>query len=158
MKYTWHLGWQTWLSLLALGVALWTVISYANLMMEIIWILFGAFLLSLAIRPLADRLTRRRVPRSLTVLAVDKVTVGPNPFNDSLTIFLGRDPSGLKNIAIFSSGGEKVWDNFSDTYKDGAGTVVWHGVNNSGKEVAAGVYFILVETEEVSHRINVFKK
>jgi predicted PurR-regulated permease PerM len=76
MKYRWYLSWQAWLGLLALGVALWTVISYASLIMEIIWISFGAFLLSLAIRPLADRLARRRVPRSLTVLAVYVVLIG----------------------------------------------------------------------------------
>lgn len=76
MKYTWYLSWQAWLGLLALGVALWTAISYASLIMEIVWILFGAFLLSLAIRPLADRLARRRVPRPLTVLGVYVVLIG----------------------------------------------------------------------------------
>lgn len=76
MKYTWYLSGQAWLSLLALGVALWTAISYASLIMEIIWILFGAFLLSLAIRPLADRLARRRVPRPLTVLGVYVSLIG----------------------------------------------------------------------------------
>ena len=76
MKYTWYLSWQAWLSLLALGIALWTAISYASLIMEIVWILFGAFLLSLAIRPLADRLARRRVPRPLTVLGVYVSLIG----------------------------------------------------------------------------------
>jgi predicted PurR-regulated permease PerM len=76
MKYTWYLSWQAWLGLLALGVALWTAISYASLIMEIVWILFGAFLLSLAIRPLTDRLARRRVPRPLTVLGVYVVLIG----------------------------------------------------------------------------------
>jgi predicted PurR-regulated permease PerM len=76
MKYIWYLSWQAWLSLLALGVALWTAISYASLIMEIVWILFGAFLLSLAIRPLADRLARRRVPRLLTVLGVYVSLIG----------------------------------------------------------------------------------
>ena len=70
MKYTWYLSWQAWLSLLALGLVLWTAISYASLIMEIVWILFGAILLSLAIRPLADRLARRHIPRPLTVLGV----------------------------------------------------------------------------------------
>lgn len=76
MKYTWYLSWQAWLGLLTLGLALWTVINYAGLIMEIIWILFGAFLLSLAIRPLADRLARQRVPRPLTVLGVYVVLIG----------------------------------------------------------------------------------
>jgi len=76
MKYTWYLSWQAWLGLLALGVALWAAISYAGLIMEIVWIIFGALLLSLAIGPLADRLARRRVPRPLTVLGVYVALIG----------------------------------------------------------------------------------
>jgi len=70
MKQSWHLSWQGWFGLLGLGLVGWLIITYASLIMEIVWILFGAFLLSLAIRPLADSLARQRIPRSATVLAV----------------------------------------------------------------------------------------
>lgn len=103
MKHTWYLSWQTWLGLLFLGVALWTVISYANLIMEIIWILFGAFLLSLAIRPLADRLARRRIPRSLTVMAVYVALMG-------LLVVLGAllVPIVTSEVAHFQTNGPKL--------------------------------------------------
>ena len=66
----WQLSLQAWLALWGLGLVLWLTVNYADLLLEITWILFGAFLLSLAIRPLVDRLARRRIPRGLTVLAV----------------------------------------------------------------------------------------
>jgi len=43
-----------------------------------------------------------------TVFANEEITAGPNPFSDSLTVFLGPDPGTLKNISIFSINGEKV--------------------------------------------------
>lgn len=66
----WRISLQAWLSLLGLGLTLWLIVSYSELLLEIFLILFGAFLLSLAIRPLADTLARWRIPRWLTVLGV----------------------------------------------------------------------------------------
>jgi len=70
MNQTGRLNWQVWAGLLGLGLTLWVIITYAGLMMEIIWIVFGAFLLSVAIRPLADKLAQGHIPRTITVLGV----------------------------------------------------------------------------------------
>jgi predicted PurR-regulated permease PerM len=64
----WHLSLKTWLSLLALGLTLWLVISYFGLIFEIIGVLLGAFLLSLAISPLADASNRWHIPRAVAVI------------------------------------------------------------------------------------------
>ena len=64
----WHLSLQGWLALFALGLALWLTMTYFAAIMAIGWVLFGAVLLSLPLRPLADRLARYRVPRGVTVL------------------------------------------------------------------------------------------
>jgi predicted PurR-regulated permease PerM len=61
---------QGWWALFALGVALALTFNYAQLIIEIAWIVFGAFLLSLAMRPLADQLLRQNVPRGLTVIGI----------------------------------------------------------------------------------------
>jgi predicted PurR-regulated permease PerM len=66
----WRLSLQAWVGLLALGLVFWLIVVHAELILEMIWVLFGALLLSLAIRPLADTLTRWRIPRWLTVLGV----------------------------------------------------------------------------------------
>jgi len=94
---------------------------------------------------------------SFTVFANPDIIAGPNPFSDSVTIFLGTEAGRLKNISIYSVNGEKVWDDFSDSYNEEAGTVVWQGINNSSRTTAAGVYLILVETERTTQKIKVFK-
>jgi predicted PurR-regulated permease PerM len=66
----WRLNLPTWLGLLALGMAFWLIINHAGLLLEVLWVLFGALLLNLAIRPLAERLARWRIPRTVTVLGV----------------------------------------------------------------------------------------
>jgi predicted PurR-regulated permease PerM len=65
---SWHLSFQAWIGLLTLGVALWFTVTHAGLLLEVLWVLFGAFLLSLAIRPLADALAGWHVPRVVTVI------------------------------------------------------------------------------------------
>jgi predicted PurR-regulated permease PerM len=67
---SWRQNLPMWLGLLALGLAFWLIINYAGLLLEVLWVLFGALLLNLAIRPLAERLAHWRVPRGLTVLGV----------------------------------------------------------------------------------------
>ncbi len=72
----WRLSLRTWVTLLALGLALWLTITYAGLILEVIWVLFGAFLLSLAIRPLSNALARWYIPRGVTVLGVYLALLG----------------------------------------------------------------------------------
>lgn len=67
---------HTWLALLALGLTLWLTISYFAVLLEIGWILFGAFLLCLAMRPVVDGLAGWRIPRSITVLILYLLVLG----------------------------------------------------------------------------------
>jgi predicted PurR-regulated permease PerM len=69
-SFSWRLIVQVWAGLLALGLALWFTITYAGLILEVMGVLSGALLVSLAIYPLADFLACWRVPRGLTVLGV----------------------------------------------------------------------------------------
>ncbi|MGD8805416.1 MAG: AI-2E family transporter [Chloroflexota bacterium] len=66
----WRISSQAWLALLGLGLTLWLIVAYLPSILAIGWVLFGAILLSLALRPLADRLSRHHIPRGVTVLAV----------------------------------------------------------------------------------------
>jgi predicted PurR-regulated permease PerM len=59
-----------WAGMFGLGLALWFTISYIDAILEIIWILFGALLLGIAMRPLVIRLERNHIPRSVTVLGL----------------------------------------------------------------------------------------
>ena len=65
-----HVSGRTWLALLLLAFTGWLATTHFPLILEISTILLGAFLLSLAIAPLAERLARWRVPRGVTVLSI----------------------------------------------------------------------------------------
>ena len=65
-----HISRRTWLSLLSLALAWWWITIYFHFILQIGAILFVAFLLSLAIRPLADGLARWHIPRGATVIGV----------------------------------------------------------------------------------------
>jgi serine protease AprX len=95
---------------------------------------------------------------SMFVFERAEIAVGPNPFADSLTIFCGAEAGVIKEISIHSVNGEKVWDDYSDTYNREKNEVVWHGVNNRGIRVSSGVYLVLVRTDKTQKRIKVFKK
>ena len=69
---SWRLGWQTWLGLLNLGLARWLITTYFGLITEMIRLVFGAFLISMAIRPLAHW----RILPGITVLGVYVALVG----------------------------------------------------------------------------------
>ena len=73
---SWRISGQTWLALLGLGVALWLTTTYFGLILEISAVLFGAYLLSLAIRPLADKFEHWHLSRAITVSLVYVALLG----------------------------------------------------------------------------------
>lgn len=95
---------------------------------------------------------------TFTVEAKSRIAVGPNPFLDSLTIFIGSAEGAPREISIYTVNGEKVWDKFADTYNDETGTIIWKGVNNEGLKLASGVYLVYIETAKRMEKVKVFKK
>lgn len=95
---------------------------------------------------------------SLSIVPQDHIAVGPNPFSDSLTIFIGPDDGRPVEISIHTINGEKVWDNYSDNYNEITATVIWNCENNDGAKVASGVYFVVVQTERLTRKFKVFKR
>jgi predicted PurR-regulated permease PerM len=102
-----HLSFKTWLSLLALGISLWLVISYFGLIIEIIGVVLGAFLLSLAINPLAEFTSRWHIPRGFAVLLAylivggilaGLITLLIPVVNAEVTYFQNHAPNLFQNI------------------------------------------------------------
>ena len=56
--HTHRISAQAWFALLGLALTLRFIINNTALIFKVSWVILGAFLLSLAIRPIADRLTR----------------------------------------------------------------------------------------------------
>lgn len=67
---SWHLSQRTWIALLALGLSLWLIITFGRVIAVLLWVLLGALLLSLAMRPAVRRAERHKWPRTLTVVGL----------------------------------------------------------------------------------------
>ncbi|MBN2789188.1 MAG: Ig-like domain-containing protein [Candidatus Delongbacteria bacterium] len=71
----------------------------------------------------------------------------PNPFNPETTVSFDLADQSKVNISIFSYSGELVRTLVNDTRDAGNYTVTWNGKNNKGSLVAAGMYFVVMKTE-----------
>ena len=65
----------------------------------------------------------------------------PNPFNQSTKIEFSLWSSGLVTVSIYDIMGRKVKTLASEHLSSGYKYVLWDGKNDSGKDVASGVYF-----------------
>jgi predicted PurR-regulated permease PerM len=108
--------WRIWFSLWGVGLALWLTITHWTLWLNIGRMLFGAFLISLAIHPLAEALRRWHIPRGLTVLLVYVSLTGLIVLIGALLIpvisaeveSLRNDGPGLIQDTISRLGGNRV--------------------------------------------------
>jgi len=82
----------------------------------------------------------------------EEVSVGPNPFTDSISVYFGGQTGSVRHIEVFALSGELVFDRW------GTGNpVVWPGVNAAGEKVAAGVYVIRICADGIEKKVKVLK-
>ncbi|MBU0983415.1 MAG: S8 family serine peptidase [candidate division Zixibacteria bacterium] len=99
-----------------------------------------------------DTTSIQLITRELT----DKsVTLGPNPFRDSLTIFLNGHAGSFKSVSVFNIAGEKVWEALNVSPQ--ATELQWYGRNSAGQPAAAGAYVVFVRTDRRTERLKVLK-
>ena len=70
----------------------------------------------------------------------------PNPFNPSTEIKWSIPRAGDLSIKVFNVRGELVKTLVDGTVTTTSGTELWNGLNNSGAQVASGVYFYEVRS------------
>jgi len=85
------------------------------------------------------------------------ISVGPNPFDESIRIIIAPQAGSGYHIAIFNMAGEKVWERVNETSSSSDIIVRWDGYNSHGKRAAAGVYIIRVQTDKYTEEIKVLK-
>ncbi len=84
----------------------------------------------------------------------------PNPFNASTTFNLNLDPAEHVRLEVFDITGRLVktlYDHYSEDY--GSVSIVWDGTDNSGANVATGVYFyrLITDDEKICKRMTFIK-
>jgi hypothetical protein len=72
----------------------------------------------------------------------------PNPFNPSTTIRFDIPKKTSVEINIYDIRGSFVATLFSGKLDPGHHSIIWKGVNNYGSQVASGIYFYQIKTEE----------
>jgi YVTN family beta-propeller protein len=74
----------------------------------------------------------------------------PNPFNQATKIEFTLAKSGFVNLNIYDILGRKVRTLVSERLSSGCKSVLWDGKDNSGNDVASGIYFYQLRTEDFS--------
>ena len=72
----------------------------------------------------------------------------PNPFNPATTIHFTHKEPGFVSLKIFNIQGQVVRELLSGYLAEGEHAVSWDGRGGSGTEVASGVYFYLLATDQ----------
>ena len=84
------------------------------------------------------------------------VRVGPNPFRDSVSIFIDKSEGSSVSVSVFNSAGEKVWESLNNSGAS-SDVITWDGRNSMGRETAPGVYLVQVSTDQVEKRLKLLK-
>jgi len=89
------------------------------------------------------------------------VTAGPNPFQDSVYVYIQPSAGNVESISIFNAAGEIVWEKVNNFRLNADALTVlpeqWDGRNLAGRKAAAGVYIMFVRTDRHTFRIKLLK-
>lgn len=84
------------------------------------------------------------------------INIYPNPTNENINIQITTFDNIHYSITIFDIIGKKVFN--TKTEFNGTKTVRWNGIDNYGKKVASGVYYILIKYNNGEYVNNIIKK
>ena len=81
--------------------------------------------------------------------SLNAIHAGPNPFRDSVNIFVTPEAGRLASLTVYTIGGEKLWEYVNDSPISADEmtewtVVTWPGCNRHQREVADGVYLVVV--------------
>lgn len=72
----------------------------------------------------------------------------PNPFNPATSIKYDMASPGDVNLAVFNVLGQEVKELVNGYNEAGSHEVVWDGKNSNGEQVASGIYFYRIKTDQ----------
>ena len=72
----------------------------------------------------------------------------PNPFNPETNIRFSVKNSGWVKVSVLNTRGQLVRNLQNGVLKSGLHTIVWNGLNNNGKKLSSGIYYIRMESDK----------
>ena len=72
----------------------------------------------------------------------------PNPLSNFSNITFSLSKSGPVQLDVFNRQGQKVHTLIEESQTSGSKTIQWNGTDGNGQDVAAGLYFVRLITEE----------
>ncbi|MFH2057187.1 MAG: dockerin type I domain-containing protein, partial [bacterium] len=73
----------------------------------------------------------------------------PNPFNPETSIRLQLPQAGMVEVEVFNAQGQRVRTLLAQVMSPGEHSIKWDGRDEAGAEVASGVYFYRVTTDQL---------
>ncbi len=86
-----------------------------------------------------------------------RITVGPNPFSDTINVYVPPSVGIWSILTVYTISGEKVWETVNVSRVTSDIIITWDGRSASGDVVADGAYVIRVSTDRVTEMIKVLK-
>lgn len=83
--------------------------------------------------------------------------VYPNPFSHSLSAELLLDKRSKVVVGVYSNSGNLIKKIFEGNHLPGRYTFSWDGLSDAGTACPAGIYYIVVRTDDNSHAARVIK-
>ena len=74
----------------------------------------------------------------------------PNPFNPETTISLSLAHESNLKVDIYNIKGQRVITLINEVKKPGEYNIVWKGTDNNGNQIASGIYFYRMQTDDYS--------
>jgi len=74
----------------------------------------------------------------------------PNPFRSKTSISFALEEPGFARVTVLDIRGRRIRTVLEGAYPAGSRSVEWDGSTDQGTRVPSGVYFVRVETRELS--------
>lgn len=84
-----------------------------------------------------------------------QLTAHPNPFNPRTSVWFDLPRSGEVSLEVFDATGRHVRTLACGAYEAGRHEVQWNGVNDDGRPVSSGVYFVVLGRDGGSQPLKV---
>jgi len=80
------------------------------------------------------------------------LSVGPNPFNPTIEIRFGLTLASNVVLSVYDLKGRRIRRVVDEYRSAGSHHIVWNGRDGAGRQVASGVYILLMEAGEVQFK------